>query len=143
MEASRRMRTRTIEEDYEHKLAEALDGIDGQELEPEVARKARALEMQRYRKMNVYEKNQRRVLRKDQEAAHQGGVGWSQQRRQTTHEREIEASGATNQHRQGTRVVRSNSTKALRMLLSATLTGNEPKVLSFNDISRGGQDRAR
>ena len=45
-----------MEEDHEQELAEAWDDIDGQELYPEVARKARALEMKWYRKMNVYEK---------------------------------------------------------------------------------------
>ena len=34
-----------IEEDYEQELAEAWDDIDGQEFEPQVMRKARALEM--------------------------------------------------------------------------------------------------
>ena len=37
-------------------LAEAWDDVDGQEFEPEVVRKARALEMEWYRKMKVYEK---------------------------------------------------------------------------------------
>ena len=56
-----------IEEDHEQELAEAWDDIDGQELEPEVVRKARALEMEWYRKMEcVREKTHRRVLRKDQ-----------------------------------------------------------------------------
>ena len=44
------------EEDYEQELAEAWDDIDGQELAPDVVRKARALEMEWYRKMNLYEK---------------------------------------------------------------------------------------
>ena len=57
------------------------------------------------------EKARRRVLRKDQEVAHPGEVSRSQQWRQrTTHEREVEASGETNQHRRGTRVARSSST---------------------------------
>ena len=43
------------EEDYEQELAEAWDDIDGQELDPEAVKKARALEIEWYRKMNVYE----------------------------------------------------------------------------------------
>ena len=45
-----------IEEDYKQKLAEAWDYIDGQELEPEVVKKARVLEMEWYWKMNVHAK---------------------------------------------------------------------------------------
>ena len=41
---------------YAQELAEAWDDIDGQELDPEVVRKARALEMAWFRKMNVYDK---------------------------------------------------------------------------------------
>ena len=43
-------------EDIEQELAEAWEDIDGQELDPEMVRKARALEMEWYKKMNVYEK---------------------------------------------------------------------------------------
>ena len=50
------------------------------------------------------------VLRKEQETAQQGEVGRSQQRRQTTRKREVEASGRATQHRQGTRAVRSDAT---------------------------------
>ena len=35
---------------------EAWDDINSQELDPETVKKAHALEMERYRKMNVYEK---------------------------------------------------------------------------------------
>ena len=45
-----------IDENYELKLAEASDYIDGQEVEPEVVKKARALEMEWHWKMNVHEK---------------------------------------------------------------------------------------
>ena len=58
---------------YEQELAEDWGDIDGQELDPEVVRKARALDMEWYKKMNVYEKKHRGVLRKDH--AHQGEVG--------------------------------------------------------------------
>ena len=52
----------------------SLDDIDGRQ----VASTGRALEMEWYRKMKcVREKTRRRVLREDQEAAHQGEVGWS------------------------------------------------------------------
>ena len=44
-----------IDEDNDQELAEVWDDIDGQELEPEVVRKARALDMKWCRKMNVYE----------------------------------------------------------------------------------------
>ena len=44
------------EEDYEQELVEAWGDIDGQELDPKTVKKARALEMEWYRKMNVYEK---------------------------------------------------------------------------------------
>ena len=37
-------------------MVEVWDDIDGQELEPAVVRKARALEMEWCRKVNVYEK---------------------------------------------------------------------------------------
>ena len=90
------------EEDYQQELTEAWDDIDGQELDPETVKKGTH--------PGVREKIHRRVLREDQEAARQGEVGRPQQRRQTTHEREVEACGKANQHRQGTRVVRSNST---------------------------------
>ena len=43
-----------IEEDYEQEMAEAWRDIDGQELDPEAVRKARALEMKWSTKMNVY-----------------------------------------------------------------------------------------
>ena len=100
-----------IEEDYEQKLAEASDYIDGQELEPEVVKKARALKMEWYWKMNVYEKRPEeecfeetkrppiKVKRVDRN-----------KKRQTTHEREVEAGDETDQYKQGTRVLRSNST---------------------------------
>ena len=45
-----------LEENYEQELVEAWDDIDGPELEPEMVRKARALDMERCRKMNVYKK---------------------------------------------------------------------------------------
>ena len=65
-----------FEEDYEQKLAEAWGYIDGQELEPEVVKKARALEMEWYWKMKcAREKTQRIVLRRDQEATHQSEEG--------------------------------------------------------------------
>ena len=44
-----------IGKDHEQEQAEAQDKIDGQELELEVMRKARALEMEWYRKMYVCE----------------------------------------------------------------------------------------
>ena len=43
-----------IEEDYEQDLVEASNDIDGQELDPEMVRKARALEMNEWYR-NVYE----------------------------------------------------------------------------------------
>ena len=49
-----------LEEDYEQEATEAWDEIDGQELDPETVKKARALEMEWYRKMNVYEKRQQK-----------------------------------------------------------------------------------
>ena len=53
-----------FEEDYEQKLAEAWDYMDGQELEPVVVKKARALEMEWYWKMNVYEKKPKKSASK-------------------------------------------------------------------------------
>ena len=44
------------EEDYKQELLEAWYDIDGQELDPETVKKARALEMEWYRKTNVYGK---------------------------------------------------------------------------------------
>ena len=83
------------------------------------------------------ETTHRRVLRKDQEAVHQGEVGWSQQRRLTTHECEVEANDETNQHRQGTRIVRSNS--ITRGVADAVVSNCHQKqvqgVLMFNDTS--------
>ena len=45
-----------IVEDYEQELAESWDDIDGQEFGPEMVRNEHALEMEWYRRMNVYEK---------------------------------------------------------------------------------------
>ena len=44
------------QEDHEDELTEAWDDIDGQQLDPEVVRKARAPEMEWCRKMIVFEK---------------------------------------------------------------------------------------
>ena len=45
-----------LDQDYEQELAEAWNDIDGEELYPEMERKARALQMEWCRTMNVHEK---------------------------------------------------------------------------------------
>ena len=72
------------------------------------------------------------MLGEDQEAAHQGEVGRPQQRRQTTHEREFE----DNTSRKQALFAATPPLEALRMLLSATLSGNKPEMLMFSDTSR-------
>ena len=62
----------SMEEACEQELTEAWDDIGGQELDPETVEKARALEMEWYRNMNVYEKE---CFEKTKKATHQGGVG--------------------------------------------------------------------
>ena len=98
-----------IEEYHEQELAEAWDDIDGQELDPEVVESTCTGDGMVQEDECVREETHRGVLREDQEAAHQGEVRRPQQRRQTTHEREVEAGGKANQQRQGTRFVRGDA----------------------------------
>ena len=89
------------EEDYAQELAEAWDDIDGQELDSETVKKARALEMEWYRKMNVHEKRPvEERFEKTMKPPSKVTVVRSQRWRQTTRKREVEASGKANQHRQ-------------------------------------------
>ena len=55
----------------------------------------------------------------------------------TKHERKVEAGGEANQHRQGTGFVRGDAaTRDFADAATRDVTGNKPRVLMFNDISR-------
>ena len=123
-----------IEDDYEQELAETWDDIDGQDFEPEVVRKARALEMEWYRKTNVFEETHRRVLREDQETVHQGEVDRPQQMRQIKHERDVEAGGKADQYTQGTRFVRGNA--ATRGFADAAISDGHWEQAQGVDVQR-------
>ena len=73
------------------------------------------------------------MLREDPGATNQGEVSRPQQRRQTKHERKVEACGKANQHRQGKKLVRGEA--ATRGYADAGITDghwHKPKVLMFN-----------
>ena len=94
-----------LEEDYEQELAEAWDDIDDQEPDPDAVKKARALEMEWYRKMHVYEKRPiEECFEKTKKPPDR-----PQQRRETERECEIDASGKADQQRQGRSFVRCNT----------------------------------
>ena len=127
-----------IEEDYEQELAEAWDYIDGQELEPEVVRKARTLEMEWYRKMNVYEK---RPIEERFEKTKKPPimVKWVGHHKGDTQHLNVRSRLAAKQINMGKKQALFAATpplEALRMLLSGTVTGNKPQALVLNDISR-------
>ena len=125
-----------IEEDYEQKLAEAWDYIDGQELEPEVVKKARALEMEWYWKMNVHEKGPTEEC-------------FEETKKPPIKVKRVDRNKRDRQHMNVTsRLVTKqiNTSKeqgffaatppreVIRMLLSATVAGNKPKVFMFKNI---------
>ena len=96
-----------IEEDYEQELAETWDDIEGQEFEPDILRKASALDTERYEKMNVFEKRSTEEYSEETNKP-LSKVKWvDRSKGDTTHECEVEAGGKTNQHRHGTRIFRS------------------------------------
>ena len=127
-----------IEEDYEQKLAEASDYIDGQELEPEVVKKARALEMEWYWKMNVYEK------RPEEECFEQTKkppikVKWFDRNKRDRQHINVRSRLVTKQINTSKEQGFFEATprrEGFRMLLSATVAGNKPKVFMINDVSR-------
>ena len=102
-----------IKEDFEQELARAWDDIDGQELDPETVKKARAVETEWCWKMNVYvtrpveecfekTKKTKKPPNKVEWVDHNKGD------RQKVNVRSRLGSKA-DQHRQGTRVVRGNA----------------------------------
>ena len=112
---------------------------DGQELEPEVVREARALEIERCRKMNVYEKRSiEECFEKTKELPIK--VKWvdhKQGDRQHMNVRSrLVAKQINTSKEQRLFAAIPPPLEALRMLLSATVTGDKLKVLMFNDISR-------
>ena len=67
----------------------------------------------------------------------QGEVDRPQQRRDTKHERKVEAGCKANQPRQGTGFVRGDAaTRDFADAAVSDVTGNKPKVLMFSDRSR-------
>ena len=125
-------------EDYAQELPEAWDDIDGQELDPEVVRKARALEMEWYRKTRVYEK---RPIEECFEKTKRPPikVKWVDRNegdRQHVNVRSRLVAKQINTGKEQGLFAATLPLEALLMLLSATVTGNKPKVLMFNDMSR-------
>ena len=102
------------QEDHEDELTEAWDDIDGQQLDPEVVRKARAPEMEWCRKMIVFEK---RPIEECFEKTWKPPirVKWVDHNKgdRQKHEREIQAGGKANQHRRGTRFLRGDAATLL------------------------------
>ena len=97
--------------------------------------KSTCLEIEWHRKTNV--RPHRGVLWEDQESNHQGEVNRPQQRRQTEHERNVETGGTAHQHvKEEGSFAATPPLKALRMLLSSAVAGNQHKVLMFSGISR-------
>ena len=127
-----------VGEDYEQELAEAWDDKVGQELDPEVVRKARALEMEWYRKMNVYEKRPiQECFRKTKKPPIK--VKWVDHNKGDRQHINVRSRLVAKQISTGKEqglFAAPPPLEALRMLPSATVTGNNPKVLMFNDISR-------
>ena len=127
-----------IGEDYEQEFAEAWDDKVGQELDPEVVRKARALEMEWYRKMNVFEKRptQECFGKTKKPPIKVKWVDHNKGDRQHINVRSRLVAKQISTGKQQGLFAAPPPLEALRMLQSATVTGNNPKVLMFNDISR-------
>ena len=107
---------------------------DGQELDPETVKKARALQMEWYRKMNVYEK---RPIEEcfDKTTRPPIKVKWVDHSRGDRHNVNVRSRLLTKQINTGKEEGLFTATaplEALQMLLSATVTGNKPKALMFN-----------
>ena len=117
---------------------EAWDDIDGQELDPETVQKARALKMEWYRKMNVYEK------RPTEECFEKTKgppikVRWVDHNKGERHNVNVRSrlvAKQINTDKEEGLFAATPPLEALRMLLSATFTGNKPKALTFNGMSR-------
>ena len=127
------------EEDYEQGLAEGWDDIDGQELDPEAVKKARAQEMEWCRKMNAYEK--RPIVECFEKTKKPPiKVKWIDHNkgdRQSVNVRSRLVAKQINTGKEdGCLFAAAPPLEALRMLLSTTVTGNKSKSLMFNDICR-------
>ena len=126
-----------IEEDYDQELAEAWDDIDGQELHPETVKKARALEKEWYRKMNVHEKRPiEECFEKTKKPPIK--VKWDDRNKGDRQHMNVRSRLVAKQIHTGREQGLFAATpplQALRMQLSATVAGGKPKVLMFNDTS--------
>ena len=116
----------TIEEDFEQ--AEAWDDTNDQELETEIVRKARALEMEWYRKMNVYEKGpiEECFERTKKQPINVKLVDRTKGDRQHMNVRSRLVAKQINTGEEHGLFAATPPFEALRMLLSATVTGSKP-----------------
>ena len=119
-------------------LAEAWDDIDGQELDPEVVRKARALEKEWYKKVNVYEKRpiEECIEKNKKPPIKVKSVDRNKRDRQHMNVRSRLVAKQINTGKEQGLFAETPPLEALRMLLSATVTGNLSMVLMLIDIRR-------
>ena len=122
------------EEDHEEELMEAWDDIDSQELDL----KHRVLEMEWHRKMTVYEK---RPIEECFEKTKRPPikVKWVDHNTGDSHNVNVRlrlVAKHINTGKEEGFFAATPPLEALRMLLSATFTGNKPKTLMFNDTIR-------
>ena len=123
------------EEDHEQEL---WDDIDGQELDPETVKKARALEMEWYMKMNVYEKRPLEECFEKTKRPHIK-VKWVDQNQGVRYNVNVRSRLVAKQIKTGKEeglFAETPPLEALRTPLSATVAGNKLKAPMFNDISR-------
>ena len=124
------------EEDCEQELMEACDDIDGQELDSELV--ARALAMEWYTKINVYEKRpiEECFEKTERPPIRVKSVDRNEGDRQHMNVRSRQVAKQINTGKEQGLFAATPPLEALRMLLSAKVTGNKPQVLMLNDVNR-------
>ena len=116
-----------IEEDYDQELADAWDDIDGHDLDPETVKKARALQMDWYRKMNVHEKGPiEECFEKTKKPPIK--VKWDDRNKGDRQHMNVRSRLVAKQ-------IHTGREKGCSQQLSPTVAGDKPKVLLFNDTS--------